>query len=275
MDRNPGLEKLCLHTITTRPWSLDEAVDAYCANGVSGISVWQDAALKTGLSQAAKILSASDLTVVSYVRGGFFPHPSDIQRQKAIDHNRKMLDEAALLGAPLLVMVCGASPDQSLATSRDQILTGLESILPYAESLGVRLGIEPLHPMYADTRSAICNLQTANDIAEKLAHPDCGVVVDVYHLWWDPQLEIEIIRCGQAGNLFAYHICDWKVPTVDMLNDRGLMGEGCIPLKQIRGWIEKAGFQGFHEVEIFSEHHWNRDQHEFLRDIVRAYQDHS
>ncbi|MCB9269245.1 MAG: sugar phosphate isomerase/epimerase [Lewinellaceae bacterium] len=275
MNQPPGLNQLCVHTITTKPWPLDRAVDAYQAEGIQGISVWQDAVLQSGLKQAAKTLEASQLSVVSYVRGGFFPHTSAGQRQKAIDHNKLMLEEAATIGAPLLVLVCGSDPAQSLSISRDQIREGLENILPYAESLGVKLGIEPLHPMYADTRSAINNLKTANDMADQLDHPYCGVVVDVYHLWWDPDLEAEIMRCGRDGHLFSYHICDWKVPTADMLNDRGLMGEGCIPLKKIRSWVERAGFFGFHEVEIFSNTHWQRDQMEFLRDVVHAFQHHS
>ena len=125
-------------------------------------------------------------------------------------------------------------------------------LLPEAKAAGVKLAIEPLHPMYADTRSAINTLAQANDMAEALNSPWVGVAVDVYHLWWDPALENEIERCGRNNNLLAFHICDWKSPTIDMLNDRGLMGEGCIPIRKIRSWVEEAGFNGFIEVEIFS-----------------------
>ncbi len=156
-----------------------------------------------------------------------------------------MLQEAAEMEIPMLVLVCGAEPGQSLQISRDQIREGIEAILPVAQKLNVKLAIEPLHPMYADTRSAITSLKQANDMAEYFNDDFLGVAVDVYHLWFDEDLENQIKRCGKNNNLFAYHICDWNVPTADMLLDRGLMGEGCIPLKQIRTWVEEAGFSGF------------------------------
>jgi sugar phosphate isomerase/epimerase len=137
------------------------------------------------------------------------------------------------------------------------------------------LAIEPLHPMYADTRSAINTLAQANDMAEKLNSHWVGVAVDVYHLWWDSQLETEIMRCGKNNKLLAFHISDWKSPTVDILNDRGLMGEGCIPVRKIRSWVEATGFRGFNEVEIFSNEYWKLDQSVFLEKILTAYKAHS
>jgi sugar phosphate isomerase/epimerase len=181
------------------------------------------------------------------------------------------VDEAAALGAPMIVLVCGADPGQSLETSRVQIQEGIESVLPYAIANGVKLAIEPLHPMYADTRSAVNTLAQANDMAEAIASDHVGVAADVYHLWWDPNLEQELLRCGRNGHLYAFHICDWMSPSVDFLNDRGLMGEGCIPVKKIRGWAEAAGFNGYNEVEIFSDRWWAADQHEFLDRIVEQY----
>lgn len=207
------------------------------------------------------------------MRGGFFPGVEAGARQKAIDDNKRLLDETAAIGAPLLVLVCGAEPRQPLTESRKQIRAGIEAVLPHAKELGVRLGIEPLHPMYADTRSAVNTLGQANDLAEAINDKHIGVVVDVYHLWWDPELEQQIRRCGANGNLFAYHICDWRVPTTDLLLDRELMGEGCIPLSQIRRWVQEAGFQGYEEVEIFSSRYWEMDQQEFLNKITKAYQD--
>jgi sugar phosphate isomerase/epimerase len=126
--------------------------------------------------------------------------------------------------------------------------------------------------MYADTRSAVNTLSQANDLAEKIADDHVGVAVDVYHLWWDPDLQNQIKRCGEHGNLLAFHICDWKSPTEDMLNDRGLMGEGCIPIREISSWIESAGFTGMIEVEIFSNYYWSMDQHVFLNKIIDSYQ---
>ena len=269
------LSRLCIHSITTKPWSLATALDRYAAAGVGGISIWQDAAQATGLKEARKLLDASPIEVVSYVRGGFFPHASRAAREKALDDNRAMLDEAAELGAPLLVLVCGAEPAQPLAESRRQIQAGIESLVDHARELGVGLAIEPLHPMYADTRSAINTLAQANDLAEAINDPSVGVAVDVYHLWWDPGLESEILRCGAQKNLFAFHICDWRVPTEHMLLDRGLMGEGCIDVPQIRSWVEAAGFTGYHEVEIFSERHWAKEQSAFLAEIVQAYREKS
>jgi sugar phosphate isomerase/epimerase len=186
-----------------------------------------------------------------------------------------MIDEAAALGAPLLVLVCGAEPKQSLFESRKQIQAGIEALIPHAAANGVRLGIEPLHPMYADTRSAINTLGQANEVAEAINDVQVGIAVDVYHLWWDDRLEAEIKRCGENDNLYAFHICDWRVPTNDMLLDRGLMGEGCIDVPLIRSWVEAAGFKELNEVEIFSNHYWAMDQDEFLQMIIQAYHDHS
>lgn len=265
------LSKLCIHTITTKSWSLEEAGEKYEEAGVKGVSVWRQYLEGRNIAQAGDRLRIHGLEIVSLVRGGFFPSTSSAQRQKAIDENKKAVDEAAALGADMIVLVCGADPGQSLEHSRTQIQEGIELVLPYAIQHGVRLAIEPLHPMYADTRSAVNTLEQANDMAEAIGSDHCGVAADVYHLWWDPHLEREIKRCGANGNLYAFHICDWVSPTVDMLNDRGLMGEGCIPIQQIRGWVEEAGFTGYNEVEIFSDRHWASDQDEFLRKIVSSY----
>lgn len=269
------LSRLCIHTITTKLWSLEEALDQYSARGIRAMSVWQNAIEEMGAMRAGERIRKYSMDVVSYVRGGFFPSTDAAKREAAIDHNKKLLDEAAAIGAPLLVLVCGADPGQSLARSRKQIREGIEAILPHAESLDVRLGIEPLHPMYAGARSAINTLEQANDVASMIESDMVGVVVDVYHLWWDMHLKKQIQRSGLEDYLFAYHICDWKVPTEDMLNDRGLMGEGCIPLRTIRGWVEEAGFEGYHEVEIFSNKYWQMDQSEFLDKIINAYLNHA
>lgn len=265
--------KLCIHTITNKPWTLPQLLDKYAAKDIGGVSVWQNAIEPYGVTQSAKFLQAHPIEVVSYVRGGFFPGSSQAARKAAIDTNKKMVDEAAALGAPILVLVCGAEPSVGLVASRNQIRDGIEAILPHCEALGVKLAIEPLHPMYADTRSAINTMEQANDMAEVFNSNHVGVAVDVYHLWWDPHLEREIKRCGAGGNLLAYHICDWKYPPEDMLNDRGLMGEGCIPIAQISKWVHDAGFKGFEEVEIFSNRYWSMDQDEFLAKIIESYKD--
>ncbi len=269
------LSRLCVHTITTKPWKIEEAAERFSAAGIGGITVWRDALAGRNIRQTGKLLRERNLQVVSLCRGGFFPHAKAAGRQIAVDDNKRAIDEAAELEAPHVVLVCGAVPGQPLSESRKQISDGIAAVLSHAEAAGVKLAIEPLHPMYADSRSAVNTLAQANDMTEALASPWVGVAVDVYHLWWDPALETEIYRCGRNGNLLAFHVCDWKTPTTDLLNDRGLMGEGCINIRQIRGWVEAAGFTGFNEVEIFSNQYWAGDQSAFLEKIIRAYRQHS
>ncbi len=265
------LSKLCIHTITTKPWSIEEAAANYSKAGVKGISVWRQYLEGRNIANTGKMLRDHGLEIVSLVRGGFFPSVSAAVRNKAIADNKRAVDEAAALGAPMIVLVCGADPGQALETSREQIRKGIEAILPYAMEHGIKLAIEPLHPMYADTRSAVNTMAQANDMAEAIGSDHVGVAADVYHIWWDPDLERQLMRCGQHGHLFAFHICDWVNPTVDLLNDRGLMGTGCIPIRKIRGWVEAAGFRGFNEVEIFSDRLWAEEQSEFLDKIVTQY----
>ena len=273
MSPNPitDLSRLCIHTITTKPWKIEEAAKNFSTAGVKGITVWRDALEGRNIRQTGEMLRNEGLEIISLCRGGFFPSIDKAKRDSAILENKKAIDEAAELGTDMVVLVCGAEPQQSLEDSRKQIQDGIENLAPFAEQAGVRLAIEPLHPMYADTRSAVNTLAQANDMAEAINSQWVGVAVDVYHLWWDPLLEQEIKRCGRIEKLFAFHVCDWNVPTTDMLNDRGLMGDGCIPIRAIRGWVEESGFNGFCEVEIFSNKFWKQDQSEFLKKIINAY----
>lgn len=270
-----SFKNLCIHTITTKPWSFETAARKYAAAGIGGISVWRDSAQahKDGFRAAGRLARDEGLEVVSYVRGGFFTSVNERGRQGAIDENRRIIDEAAELGAPLIVLVCGASPGQSLFESRRQIAEGIAAIVPHAEAAGVKLGIEPLHPMYADSRSAVSTMGQANAICDELEHPNVGIAVDVFHLWWDDYLEREIGVAGEKGRLFAFHICDWKDQPEDMLNDRGIMGEGVIDIPRIREWMSQSGFAGSEEVEIFSNRYWAMDQDEYLSLIKRAYLD--
>lgn len=269
------LSRLCIHTITTKPWGIEEAAKKYAAGGVKGITVWRDALSGRNIKQTGEMLRQQGLEVVSLCRGGFFPNKEPDKRQAALDDNRRAIEEAFELGTGLIVLVCGADPTQSLEDSRKQIRDGIATILPEAKDAGVKLAIEPLHPMYADTRSAINTIAQANDMTEAFNSPWVGVAVDVYHLWWDPNLEKEIKRCGNNNSLLAFHICDWKSPTLDFLNDRGLMGEGCIPIRKIRSWVEAAGFKGFIEVEIFSTEYWKQDQSVFLKNIITAFKEYA
>jgi len=270
----PDLSRLCIHTITTKPWAIETSAAKFAAAGVKGITVWRDTLAGRDIAKTGKMIRAHGLSVVSLCRGGFFPGKTAAERQKALDDNRLAIAEAHALGAPLIVLVCGAVPGQPLAESRRQIQDGIAALLPDCQAAGVKLAIEPLHPMYADSRSAVNTLGQANDMVEALKSPFVGVAVDVYHLWWDPALETEIARSGRLKALFAYHVCDWRTPTIDLLNDRGLMGEGCIPLRQIRAWVEATGFKGFNEVEVFSTRLWATDQDDYLKKIVQAYRDH-
>lgn len=269
------LQRLCIHTITTKPWPIETAIERFAAHGVAGMTVWRDALAGRDVAATGQRIRDAGLAVVSLCRGGFFPAETDAGRQAAIDDNRRAIDEAAALGAPLVVLVPGAVPGMPLADGRAQIREGIEAVLPQARAAGVKLGIEPLHPMYADSRSAVNTLAQANDLCAQIDSPFVGVVVDVYHLWWDPDLPAQIRRCGEMDRLFAFHICDWRTPTEDLLNARGLMGEGCIDIPAIRGWVEEAGFGGYNEVEIFSNRYWAMEQEAFLERILQAYRAHS
>lgn len=278
-ERLPDLSRLAVHTMTHKSWSLRQCIDAYAARGVKALSVWRNvidpASGGVTPEEGATMLRDAGMAVPALVRGGFFPAVDAAKRQTAIDDNRRCLDEAAAVGAEMVVLVVGAVPGMALEEARRQVAEGIAACLPHAEATGVKLAIEPLHPMYAGDRSCINRMAEARQVCEQLRHPLLGIAVDVYHVWWDPDLEREIALAGQQKTLFAYHICDWRLPTRDLLNDRGLMGDGCIDLPTIRGWVERAGFTGLHEVEIFSSEYWAMDQQAYADRIVQAYLAHS
>lgn len=267
-----SLSRLAIHTITTKQWDLPTAVKNYSAAGVPGVGVWRQWLEGRTLAESKSLLDDNGLAAVSLVRGGFFPGINETERQAALDDNRRALDEAAAIGAPQVVLVGGAKPQLSLAENRQQIAAGIAACLDHAAAVGVKLAIEPLHPMYADCRSAVNTLGQCNDMIDQLGADHLGIAADVYHIWWDPQLEAEIRRAGTR--IIGFHVCDWLTPTTDFLNDRGLMGEGCIDIKRIRAMVEATGFDGPIEVEIFSTRHWSRNPDEFFQDILTAYQDH-
>jgi sugar phosphate isomerase/epimerase len=265
------LSKLCVHTLTTKPWGIEDCVKNYSRAGIHGITIWRNVLENRNLTAVKSLLDDHGMTVASLCRGGFFPSIDASKRKLAIDDNLLAIDQAAAVGAPLIVLVCGADGCQSLVKSREQIAEGIMQLLPVAQNAGVKLAIEPLHPMYAGDRSAINTLKQANDMAEMINSDYVGVAVDVYHLWWDDTLQNEIKRCALNDHLLAFHVCDWNVPTADFLNDRGLMGDGCINIPEIRGWVEDTGFKGFNEVEIFSDKYWATDQKAYLEKIKQAY----
>jgi sugar phosphate isomerase/epimerase len=253
--------QLSLNTATVRrQWGLAQIIDGCARHGIRGISPWRDQVSALGLKKTASLIRANGLAVTGLCRGGFFT------AKDWRDDNLRAIEEAHTLGAQCLVLVVGGllPGSKDLASSRERVKDGIAAILPEARQAGVPLAIEPLHPMQAAERACVNTLEQALDICAALGD-GIGVAVDVYHVWWDPKLQSQIERAGKQ-RLLAYHICDWLVPTRDLLNDRGMMGDGVIDLPRIRGWVEGAGYAGFQEVEIFSElDWWKRDPDEVLR----------
>ena len=266
-------ERLAIHTMTTKPWDLPTACAKYAEAGVRGMGLWRQWLEGRPLAQSRKLLDDHGIQAVSLVRAGFFPYLDSSQKTKAYGDNIQAIDEAAAVGAPQVVLVCGARPELSLAENRAQITDGIAALIDYASSCNVKLAIEPLHPMYADCRSAVNTIGQCNDMIDQIGDEWVGIAADVYHIWWDPQLGQELKRAG--NRIIGFHVCDWMTPTADMLNDRGLMGEGCIDNHGIRVMLEKAtGFNGWIEVEVFSDRHWSGDQDAYLGKIKRAYREH-
>jgi sugar phosphate isomerase/epimerase len=257
----PDPSKLSLNTATVKKqWKLPQIIEGCARHGIRGISPWRDQVAEFGLEQTARLIRTHGLTVTGLCRGGFFTS------RNWLEDNRRAIAEAHVLGAQCLVLVVGGLPPESkdLPSARKMVAEGIEAILPEARAAGVPLAIEPLHPMQAAERACINTLEQALDLCDRFGE-GIGVAVDVYHAWWDPKLESQIKRAGRK-RILAYHICDWLVPTRDLLNDRGMMGDGVIDLPKIRSWVEAAGYGGFHEVEIFSElDWWKRNPDEVLK----------
>jgi sugar phosphate isomerase/epimerase len=265
---------LSINTATVRKqWPLDRIIEECVKRGIRAISPWRDQVAAVGIDKIAKQLRDAGMSLSGYCRGGFFPAADATGLKAALEDNRKAIDEARKLGAPCLVLVVGSLPGalegkpahHDIARVRGEVSDGIAASLEYAKKVGMPLAIEPLHPMQID-RACINMLEHALDVCDRLdpgRTGALGVAVDIYHVWWDPKLASQIKRAGK-DRLLAYHVCDWKMPTTDLLNDRGMMGDGVIELKKIRGWMEDAGFSGLSEVEIFSHHWWSRPGEEVL-----------
>lgn len=268
-------EGLSINLATTRmQWDMRQAAEACLGHGITAIAPWRDQVQKIGLAEAARIVHDNGFKVTGLCRGGMFPAGDPEARKAAIDDNRRAVDEAAALGADCLVLVVGGLPagSRDIGAARQMVADGIAAILPHARASGIPLAIEPLHPMYAADRACVNTLKQALDICDLLGD-GIGVAIDVYHVWWDPELMPQIARAGAEGRILAHHICDWLVPTTDLLLDRGMMGDGVIDLRGIRAAIEAAGFKGPQEVEIFSaETWWKRPGDEVLRTCVERYQ---
>jgi sugar phosphate isomerase/epimerase len=267
------LSGLSINLATVREqWNLREAVEACRRHGISAIDPWRDQVAKIGLADSARVIKDNGMRVTGYCRGGFFPAADAKARAAAIDDNRRALDEAAAIGAECLVLVVGGLPPGSrdIAGARQMVADGIDACRAHARAVGVPLGIEPLHPMYAADRACVNTLRQALDMCDALG-PDVGVVIDVYHLWWDPDFLAQIARAGRDKRILAHHICDWLVPTKDFLLDRGMMGDGVIDLRCIRAAIEAAGYRGPQEVEILSTAWWSRPGEEVLKTCIERY----
>jgi sugar phosphate isomerase/epimerase len=268
----PDLSRLSLNQKTTNFWDVREAAEGCARVGISWIGLWRDKVQETGLKESARIVCDAGLKVSSLCRGGMFPAVSKAERAARIDDNRRAVDEAGVLGTDVLVLVCGAAPDRDLDAARGMVEEGIEQVLPYAEQAGVKLGIEPLHPAFTADRSVISTLGQANDIVERLDSPQVGVVIDVYHVWWDPELYREIER--SAAHILGFHVNDWLRGGGDPLMSRGVMGDGVIELRRMREAVEAAGYAGPIEVEIFNEEVWTMWGDEALKLIGERYLEH-
>ncbi|HEY8357841.1 MAG TPA: sugar phosphate isomerase/epimerase family protein [Ramlibacter sp.] len=259
---------------------LPRIIEACVERGIRAISPWRDQVQAAGLAEVSKLVRQHGLQLSGYCRGGMFPAVDAAGLKSARDDNRRAVDEAVELNATCLVLVVGALPGalqgkaahKDLALARTQVRDGIAELLEYARAANMPLAIEPLHPMYAADRACINTMEQALDVCDELDPQRTGalgVAVDVYHVWWDPKLEQQVARAGR-DRLLAFHVCDWMTPTADLLNDRGMMGDGVIDIPRIRGWVEAQGFAGYSEVEIFSTGNWWQRPHEEVLDTCIA-----
>ncbi|GHJ45387.1 3-dehydroshikimate dehydratase [Catellatospora sp. TT07R-123] len=264
--------KLSLNTATVKRATLAEAARLCAENGVDGIGPWRDVVAAAGGARAAReLLDGYGLTVTSLCRGGFVTTGSP----ESIEDNRRAVDEAAELGTAELVLVVGGLPERSrdLPGARANVARALELLVPYARQRGVRLAIEPLHPMFCADRAVVSTLGQALDLAEPFAPDEVGVVVDTYHVWWDPELFPQVARA--AGRISAYQVCDWVVPLpADMLLGRGHVGDGHIAFAPITAAVAAAGYTGYVEVEIFNQEIWDTDPALTVRTMVDRHRVH-
>ncbi|MGZ5267966.1 MAG: sugar phosphate isomerase/epimerase family protein [Caldimonas sp.] len=258
---------LSINTATLRgAGRLDTIIEACARHGIRAISPWRDQVAAIGLERAAVLIRGLGIELSGYCRGGMFPAIDAAGQQAALDDNRRAIDEAKALGAPCLVLVVGGLPgalagapqSKDLAAARNDVRDGIAATLEYAREVAMPLAIEPLHPMYAADRACVNTMAQALDLCDALdpqRSGTLGLAVDVYHVWWDPELEAQIARAG-GDRLLALHVSDWRLPTRDLLEDRAMMGDGVIEIPRLRAWVEAAGFAGYSEVEIFSSRDW-------------------
>ena len=273
---------LSLNTATVRKQGdLIAIIEACARHGIRAIDPWRDQVAGVGLDRAVRAVKDAGLDLSGYCRGGMFTADS-AHRSEARDDNRRAVDEAAALGASCIVLVVGGLPQYSrpgsaaskdIAAARSQVHDGIAEMLEYAKQAKLPLAIEPLHPAYAADRACVNTTKHALDICDALdpgRTGAIGVALDVYHIWWDPELKSQIARAGK-DRLLAFHVCDWLVPTKDILNDRGMMGDGVIDIKSVRAMVEAQGFAGYSEIEIFSNDWWGRPLDEVVRTCIERH----
>jgi sugar phosphate isomerase/epimerase len=263
--------RFSLNQWTTRYWPIPDMVAGAASAGISGVGLWREPVAEYGLARSAKLIRDAGLTVTSLCRGGFFHAPN------ALEDNRRAIEEAAELGAPALVLVSGGLPEGSrdLDGARARVAETLAALAPYAERYGVRLAIEPLHPMYCADRCVVSTLDQALDLAAPHPAAQVGVVVDTYHLWWDPQAYAGIARAGAERRIALFQVADWVTPLPEgVLTGRGMLGDGSVELRRFRTAVDEAGYDGPVEVEIFNEELWAMPGLEALALCLERFADH-
>ncbi|MFE2444384.1 sugar phosphate isomerase/epimerase family protein [Streptomyces sp. NPDC021218] len=266
--------RLSLNQETIKQWSLPELAEGCVKAGVTGVGLWREPVQKYGVAAAAELVRNAGLTVTSLCRGGFFTAIDPEARATALADNRKAIDEAATLGTDTLVLVSGGLPPGSrdLFAARERIADALGELAPYAADHGVRLAIEPLHPMYAADRCVVSTLAQALDLAERFPADQVGVIVDTYHLWWDDTVAAQIARAGAGGRIAAFQLADWITPLPEgVLLGRGQLGDGSVDFRWFREQVDATGYTGPIEVEIFNPDLWARDGAEVLAEVADRY----
>ena len=269
---DPRLARLSLNQKTTDGWSLREAIDGCVAAGVPSLGAWREPVAEVGTATAAGWLRDAGLRVSSVCRGGFFTTADPAEQRARHDDNRRALDEAAELGAPCLVLVPGGLPvgDRDLVGARARAVAAVEALVPHALEVGVRLAIEPMHPIFAADRGVVSTLRQALDIAEPLPVEAVGVVVDTFHVWWEPGVEEQVARAGDR--IASYQVCEWITPLpADTLLSRGMMGDGHIDFAHLTACVAAAGYRGDVEVEIFNADVWAADGAAVVATLARRY----
>ncbi|WP_161215089.1 MULTISPECIES: sugar phosphate isomerase/epimerase family protein [unclassified Streptomyces] len=264
--------------MTVRQLSLPELVAACAESGIGKVGLWRAPVQAYGVREAAALVRAAGLAVSTLCRGGFLTAADPGERAAALADNRRAVDEAAALGTDTLVLVSGGLPagGRDLGAARDRVADALAELAPYAETHGVRLAVEPLHPMFAADRCVVSTLAQALDLAERFPAHQVGVAVDAYHVWWDDRAPAQIARAGAGGRIHAFQLADWTTPLpAGVLDGRGQLGDGAIDMREWRGRVEAAGYTGPIEVELFNEELWARDGREVLRETVARYLEHA